>query len=75
MRKAHGWDLMRTVGELKVIWETERPSSLVVDVVGIGAGVVDRLREEKYGEQRRELARSRSADVEMLYIEVRPPAS
>ena len=45
VRKAHGWDLMRTVGELKVIWETERPSSLVVDVVGIGAGVVDRLRE------------------------------
>ena len=36
------------------------------------AQVVDRLLDEKYGEQRRQLARSRSADVEMLYIEVRP---
>ena len=36
------------------------------------AQAADRLLDEKYGERRRRLARARSADIEMLYIEVRP---
>jgi len=40
-----GQDLMRTVGALKAIWDDIKPEHLVVDAVGIGAGVVDRLKE------------------------------
>lgn len=46
----HGNDLMQSVGHVVREWrETpvdERPSSINVDVIGMGAGVVDRLREQ-----------------------------
>jgi hypothetical protein len=44
-----GLDTMQTAGKIMALWtETptdERPSRILVDVIGIGAGVVDRLRE------------------------------
>lgn len=44
-----GYDTMRTVGWVKSEWDVrtdaERPSDIVVDVIGWGAGVVDRLME------------------------------
>jgi len=42
-------DLMSTVGLIKTEWDNtekeKKPSKIVVDVVGLGAGVVDRLKE------------------------------
>jgi len=42
-------DTMETTGRVKLAWDTlmpsERPVEILADVVGIGAGVVDRLRE------------------------------
>lgn len=44
-----GQDLMATVGRIKAKWDEtpdhERPEWILVDVIGLGAGVVDRLRE------------------------------
>jgi hypothetical protein len=44
-----GLDTMQTAGKIAALWaETpidDRPSRILVDVIGIGAGVVDRLRE------------------------------
>ena len=44
-----GKDLMETVGLILAEWETtpfiDRPSEICVDSIGVGAGVVDRLRE------------------------------
>lgn len=44
-----GKDTMQTVGLIKAEWdktpEKERPAAINVDVIGIGAGVVDRLKE------------------------------
>ncbi|KWT94673.1 hypothetical protein [Variovorax sp. WDL1] len=44
-----GKDTMQTAGLIKAEWdktpESERPVSINVDVIGIGAGVVDRLKE------------------------------
>jgi hypothetical protein len=44
-----GKDTMQTVGLIKAEWdatpEKKRPASINVDVIGIGAGVVDRLKE------------------------------
>lgn len=44
-----GVDLMETTGRVKLEWddtpEVERPSQILVDVIGYGAAVVDRLRE------------------------------
>ena len=48
-REWYGKDTMQTVGLIKHEWDicspSERPASINVDVIGIGAGVVDRLRE------------------------------
>ena len=41
----HGADLMQTCGRVLAAARRERPARLVVDGVGLGAGVVDRLRE------------------------------
>jgi phage terminase large subunit len=45
----HSHDTMITVGKVKSEWDgtlpSQRPSEINVDVIGIGAGVVDRLRE------------------------------
>jgi phage terminase large subunit len=45
----YGKDTMQTVGLIKAEWDatpkTQRPASINVDVIGIGAGVVDRLKE------------------------------
>lgn len=42
-----GYDTMRLVGWIKSTWDTtlptERPSEILVDVIGMGAGVLDRL--------------------------------
>lgn len=44
-----GLDTMQTVGRVKFLYDSlvasERPTEINVDVIGIGAGVVDRLRE------------------------------
>lgn len=44
-----GKDTMQTVGRVKQEWDrtpvAERPAAINVDVIGIGAGVVDRLKE------------------------------
>lgn len=44
-----GVDLMVTVGKVKKKWDEvkpeERPEQILVDVIGMGSGVVDRLRE------------------------------
>ncbi|RYE67349.1 MAG: terminase [Oxalobacteraceae bacterium] len=44
-----GLDTMQTAGRVKAMYDEcaddERPSHIVVDVIGIGSGVVDRLRE------------------------------
>lgn len=48
-REWYGKDTMQTVGLIKHEWEmtapNDRPASINVDVIGIGAGVVDRLKE------------------------------
>lgn len=48
-REWYGKDTMQTVGLIKHEWDKtlpyERPASINVDVIGIGAGVVDRLKE------------------------------
>jgi hypothetical protein len=36
---------METVGKVRHIIETERPTKVFIDCIGIGAGIVDRLRE------------------------------
>jgi phage terminase large subunit len=44
-----GVDLMQTTGKVKAAWDEtpsgRRPEDILVDVIGLGAGVVDRLRE------------------------------
>jgi hypothetical protein len=44
-----GLDLMQTAGRIKNLWdetpEHDRPTTILVDGIGLGAGVVDRLRE------------------------------
>ncbi len=44
-----GMDLMETTGKVKAEWDGcpvgERPSEILVDEIGLGSGVVDRLRE------------------------------
>lgn len=46
-----GLDLMQLTGRVKARWDetipSQRPTEILVDVIGIGAGVVDRLRELK----------------------------
>ncbi len=46
-REWFGKDLMQTVGLLKMEYDTakEKPDAIMVDVIGIGAGVVDRGKE------------------------------
>lgn len=45
----HFPDLMRTVGKVKSKWDdtapSDRPESIFVDSIGLGAGIADRLRE------------------------------
>jgi len=49
IRKWKGRDLMETTGMIKAEWDAcdlrERPVEILVDSIGLGAGVVDRLRE------------------------------
>ena len=49
VEERHGKDTMQTAGWVKDEWDTtplhERPSDINIDVIGIGAGVVDRLME------------------------------
>jgi hypothetical protein len=44
-----GLDMMESVGRIKAKWDarppSERPAEILVDVIGLGAGVADRLRE------------------------------
>lgn len=48
-KKWRGLDTMQLVGAVKAEWDAreapERPEEILVDVIGLGAGVVDRLRE------------------------------
>jgi hypothetical protein len=39
-----GWDTMATVARTKYFWDTLHPR-IAIDVAGVGAGVVDRLRQ------------------------------
>ncbi len=43
-----GLDTMQLVGKVKHIIDTERPTKVFIDSIGIGAGVVDRLAEMGY---------------------------
>jgi phage terminase large subunit len=49
-RAWHGLDTMQLAGAIKAEWDTaspaSRPSLICIDVIGIGAGVVDRLHEQ-----------------------------
>lgn len=45
-----GLDTMQLAGKLKIIIETERPTKLFIDSIGIGAGVFDRLCEMGYSD-------------------------
>jgi phage terminase large subunit len=49
VKEWHGLDTMQLVGRIVDEWqrtdEDDRPSEIVVDVIGIGSGVVDRLNE------------------------------
>lgn len=49
VEERHGLDTMQTAGWVKSEWDNtplhERPSDINIDVIGIGAGVVDRLLE------------------------------
>jgi hypothetical protein len=51
VRLWRGRDTMQTVGIVKAEWDStppsERPQEILVDVIGLGGGVVDRLRELK----------------------------
>lgn len=51
IRTWHELDIMQVVGVVMTEWETspanQRPAEILVDVIGLGAGVVDRLRELK----------------------------
>ncbi len=44
-------DLMQTSGRIKALWDqtmpSQRPQEILIDEIGLGAGVVDRLRELK----------------------------
>lgn len=46
-----GVDLMQTAGKVKALWDElppeRRPREILVDVIGLGAGVVDRLAEQQ----------------------------
>ena len=46
-RAWHGLDTMQVAGAIKAEWDaqTQKPALICVDVIGIGAGVVDRLNE------------------------------
>jgi hypothetical protein len=39
---------MQTVGEIALLIDKEKPEIVRVDTIGVGAGVYDRLREQKY---------------------------
>jgi hypothetical protein len=43
-------DTMQTTGRIKGILDANKGGKALIDVIGIGAGVVDRLREMKYSE-------------------------
>lgn len=49
VKEKHGLDTMRVVGWVKAEWDAtakaDRPSAICVDVIGLGAGVCDRLAE------------------------------
>jgi phage terminase large subunit len=69
-REWYGKDTMQTVGLIKSEWDSTqmslRPASINVDVIGIGAGVVDRLKElglPVYGVNVAEAAASNAGDA------------
>jgi hypothetical protein len=49
-----GLNTMQVVGRIKAEWDEcsldDRPTHIIVDVIGIGAGIVDRLRELDFGD-------------------------
>ncbi len=45
MEVMHGADLMKVAGRIRRLAYEEHPESIAVDAIGLGAGVVDRLRE------------------------------
>jgi phage terminase large subunit len=45
METMHGLDLMQVAGRIRLLAYELHPESIAVDVIGLGAGVVDRLRE------------------------------
>lgn len=51
VEEKQGWDTMRVAGWVKSEWDnaqpSQRPTEILVDVIGIGAGVLDRLVELK----------------------------
>lgn len=43
-----GWDLMQTTGYLLDLKRQFKPDTVVIDDIGVGGGVTDRLREQKH---------------------------
>lgn len=48
LKTHHGMDTMQIVGMLRNIIDKEKPYKMYIDVIGIGAGIVDRLLELGY---------------------------
>jgi hypothetical protein len=49
VNRTHRMDTMETAAEVRAVLDANPGSIAMVDVNGLGAGVVDRLQEEKYG--------------------------
>lgn len=71
VREWYGKDTMQTVGLIKAEWDRTprelRPASINVDVIGLGSGVVDRLKELRlpvYGVNVAESAAVNAGDVQ-----------
>jgi phage terminase large subunit len=74
-RKWRGLDTMQLVGALKNEFDTcppeDRPGEILVDVIGIGAGVVDRAREVKLPVRGINVAESPAFDPDGTYSRLR----
>lgn len=73
LRRSAKEDTMATTGRVKGILDAQRCGQAIVDVIGIGAGVVDRLREQGYavipfnaGESTKR--KDRSAELEFFNV-------
>ncbi len=77
LRRASREDTMQTAGRVKGVLDASRSATAVVDVIGIGAGVVDRLREQRCnveGFNASEGTKRRDASGELGFVNQRSAA-